>query len=105
LASPATARASRVLPVPGGPISKHAFGDLGADALELLRVFQKLDDFFKVLLGLQVAGHIFKGYRSFSLPYSRARLLPKLSAWLPCPWALLNINIKMAAIIITGRAG
>jgi hypothetical protein len=29
--------------------------------------------------------------------------LPKLSAWLPCPWALLNIKIKMAAIIITGR--
>ena len=36
-ASPATARASSVLPVPGGPYEQHALGDLGADRLELGR--------------------------------------------------------------------
>ncbi len=37
-ASPAMARASSVLPVPGGPIMQHALGDAAAEARELLRV-------------------------------------------------------------------
>ena len=63
----------------------------------------KLNDFFQVLLGFIAAGDIFKGNFVLSLPYSRARLLPKLNAWLPCPWALRSIKYKRPAIRITGN--
>ena len=40
LSSPATARASSVLPVPGGTVEQHALGDLRADGLELGRLLR-----------------------------------------------------------------
>ncbi len=43
------------------PDQQHALGDLAAEALELLRVLQVLDDFFEFLLGLVDAGHILEG--------------------------------------------
>ena len=43
-ASPATARAMSVLPVPGGPDEQHALGDAGADLAELLGDLQEVDD-------------------------------------------------------------
>ena len=58
LASPAMARASSVLPVPGGPDQQHALGDLAAETLEFLRVLQKFDDFLQLALRLVDAGHI-----------------------------------------------
>ena len=54
----ATALASSVLPVPGGPWSRTPFGDLGAEALELLRVAQEVDDLAQLGLGLVDAGDV-----------------------------------------------
>ena len=43
-ASPATARASSVLPVPGGPGEQHAVRDAAAELAVLLGVAQEVDD-------------------------------------------------------------
>ena len=60
-ASPATARASSVLPVPGGPEQQHALGDLGPDRAELLGVLQELLDLLQLLDGFVDAGHVVEG--------------------------------------------
>ena len=60
-ASPATARASSVLPVPGGPDQQHALGDAAAEALVLLGVLQEVDDLDELGLGLVDAGHVVEG--------------------------------------------
>ena len=60
-ASPATARAISVLPVPGGPTRRHAARDAAAEALELLRIAQELDDLLQILLGLVDAGDVLEG--------------------------------------------
>ena len=57
-ASPATARAMSVLPVPGGPDEQHAARDARAERVELLRVLEELDDFLELGLGLVDAGHV-----------------------------------------------
>ena len=57
-ASPATARASSVLPVPGGPVQQHALRDAGAERLELLGVLEELLDLVQLLDGLVRAGHV-----------------------------------------------
>ncbi len=49
-ASPATARESSVLPVPGGPTSSTPRGMRAPSAGELFRVLQELDDFDQLLL-------------------------------------------------------
>ncbi len=61
LASPAMARASSVLPVPGGPTSSAPRGNAAAEPLELLRIAQELDDLLQVVLGLVDAGHVLEG--------------------------------------------
>ena len=58
LASPATARASRVLPVPGGPTSNTPFGNASAQLLELLRLAQEFDDLLQLFFGFIDAGHV-----------------------------------------------
>ena len=58
LASPATARASQGLTGTRRADQQHALGDLAAQALELLRVLQELDDFLKLLLRLVDAGDV-----------------------------------------------
>ena len=60
-ASPATQRASSVFPVPGGPEQQHAFGDFSAEALELLRVLEKLDYFLQLGFCLVKARGVGKG--------------------------------------------
>ena len=40
---------------------QHALGDLAAEALELLRVLQELDDFLQLALGLVDAGDVVEG--------------------------------------------
>ena len=47
-ASPATARASSVLPVPGRPIQEHALGNPAAEPLKLLGVLEELDDLLQL---------------------------------------------------------
>ena len=49
-ASPATARASRVLPVPGRADEQHALGDLGPDLLEAGGGLEEVDDLADLLL-------------------------------------------------------
>jgi hypothetical protein len=61
-ASPAMARASSVLPVPGGPDQQRALGDLAAEAREFLRVAQELDDLLELFLGLVDAGDVVEGH-------------------------------------------
>ena len=51
-ASPATALASSVLPVPGGPDQQRALRQPAAEPGELLRVLQELDDLLQLDLGL-----------------------------------------------------
>ena len=60
-ASPATARASSVLPVPGGPTSSTPLGTCGAEPLELLRVLEELDDLLQLALGVLHVGHVVEG--------------------------------------------
>ena len=60
-ASPATARASSVLPVPGGPTSSTPRGMRAPSCVELLGVLEELDDFLQLLLGLIHAGHVLEG--------------------------------------------
>ena len=60
-ASPATALASSVLPVPGGPDQQRALGKAAAEPGEFLRVLQELDDLLQLDLGLVGAGHVGEG--------------------------------------------
>ncbi len=59
-ASPATARAMRVLPLPGGPDHEDASGTDGAGALVAGRVLQEVDDLAHLPLGALVAGDVGK---------------------------------------------
>ena len=52
LASPATARANKVFPVPGGAREQHARRQSPAQLLELLGFPQELDDLVKLFFGL-----------------------------------------------------
>ena len=67
LASPAMARASSVLPVPGRSDQQHALGDAAAELLEFLRVLQEVDDLDQVFLGLIDAGDVFEGDAALAL--------------------------------------
>ena len=58
LASPATALASMVLPVPGRAHQQDALGHGGADLLVLAGVVEIVHDLLQVLLGLVLSGHI-----------------------------------------------
>ena len=62
-ASPATARPSSVLPVPGGPISRMPLGTRAAEPLELGRIAEELDDLLQVVLDAFQAGDVGEGDR------------------------------------------
>ena len=55
------ARASSVLPVPGGPTSRQAARDAAAEPLEFTGIAQEFDDLLQVELGLVDAGDILEG--------------------------------------------
>ena len=57
-ASPATARASSVLPVPGGPTSRTPLRQARAEPAVALRVLQEVDDLLQLRLGLVDAGDV-----------------------------------------------
>ena len=57
-ASPATARASRVLPPPGGPDSRTPRGIFAPSRRYLLRVAQEVDDLGDLVLDLVDARHV-----------------------------------------------
>ena len=58
LDSLATALASSVLPVPGGPCSRMPLRHAGAELAEALGVAQELHDLAQLVLGLLHAGHV-----------------------------------------------
>ena len=60
-ASPATARASSVLPVPGGPTSSTPRGMRAPSELNFSGYFEELDDFLELRLGLVDAGDVVEG--------------------------------------------
>ena len=65
-ASPATARAMSVLPVPGGPTSSMPFGMRAPISPNLLGELQEVDDLADLLLHALVAGDVGEGRaRSF----------------------------------------
>jgi hypothetical protein len=85
-ASPATARASKVLPVPGAPI-RDAFRNARADFQKLFRIFQEVDNFRQFFFGFFGAGDIFKRHALFlsSGGMIRAFDWPKVKACMPAP--------------------
>src|ERR1700746_1778214 len=60
-ASPATARASNVLPVPGGPPQHPPLGRGAAEPAIGLGVLEEVDDLDQLVLGLVDTGDIGKG--------------------------------------------
>src|ERR1700747_3537496 len=78
-ASPATARASRVLPVPGGPTSSTPLGGPPAEPPVSDGVPQEVDDLDQLVLGLVDAGDIGEGDLGLLLDID------------PCP-ALANLH-------------
>src|SRR5205814_6921972 len=62
LASPATARASSVLPVPGAPMSSTPLGTTPPKARVLRRVFEKIDHLDEFRFGLFDPRHIGEGH-------------------------------------------
>ncbi len=77
-ASPATARASSVLPVPGGPISSTPLGTRPPSRWNFFGFLQKLDDLLQVVLDAFQAGHVVERHRLAAMPsYRLAGLLLK----------------------------
>ena len=66
-ASPATARASKVLPVPGGPSRRTPLGILAPECLVTLGVAEEIDDFHQFGLRLVAAGHVVEGHAGLLL--------------------------------------
>ena len=61
-ASPATARASSVLPVPGRPVEQHALGDPRADGAEAVGIGEEVADLLELLDGLVAPGDVGEGH-------------------------------------------
>ena len=66
-ASPATARASSVLPVPGGPTSRMPFGMRAPSRPIGFRIPQEGDDLLQLELGLVDAGDVREGHLGVGL--------------------------------------
>ena len=86
-ASPATARAISVLPVPGGPDEEHAARDARAERVELLGELQELDDFLELGLGLVDAGDVGERHDGLVAEEHPGAALAEDMAWLLVPWA------------------
>ena len=86
-ASPATARAMSVLPVPGGPTSSTPRGMRAPSELNFSGYFRNSTTSWSSVLASSTPATSAK-VTTVLLPRNiRARLLPKLSAWLFVPWA------------------
>ena len=92
-ASPATARASSVLPVPGRAHEQHALGNAAAELLEFLRFLEELDDFLSSSSFASSTPATSLNVTFFcELEESFARLLPNESALFPplCICRMMN---------------
>ena len=101
-ASPATARASIVLPVPGLPTSSTPFGILAPNSWYFLGCLRKSTTSSRSCLAFSLPAISLNTTFLRSGPYSLALLLPKPIAWLFCPWAERIINIKKPIISMVG---
>ena len=81
-ASPATARASMVLPVPGWPTNNTPRGILAPSSRYFFGFFRKSTTSCKSCLALSLPAMSSKLTFSLSSPYNRAFDLPKPMAWL-----------------------
>ena len=72
-ASPATARASSVLPVPGAPGQQHAARDAPAEPAVAVGVLEEVDDLGQLRLGLVDPGHVVERHLSARRPRRAAR--------------------------------
>ena len=91
-ASPATARASSVLPVPGGPTSSTPRGMRAPSELNFSGYFRNSTTSVSSCLASSTPATSVK-VTTVLLPRNmRARLLPKLMAWLlvPCAWRIMK---------------
>ncbi len=94
-ASPATALASKVFPVPGGPTSKTPFGIRAPSWIYFLGFFKKSTISFSSSFSSSAPATSLKVIRFFSSLYSLALLLPNDMTLFPPPWACcMNTNQK-----------
>ena len=103
-ASPATARAISVLPVPGGPTRSTPRGIRAPSELNFSGYFRNSTTSWSSILASSTPATSAK-VTTVLLPRNiRARLLPKLRAWLLVPWAWRIMNRMKPTIRISGRA-
>ena len=88
-ASPATALASRVLPVPGGPTSRQPLGMRAPMAVN--RLGERMNSTTSLSSSFSSSAPATSANVTLFLPsmFVRARLLPKFIMLLPPPWALV----------------
>ena len=101
LASPAIARASNVLPVPGGPTRRHPFGSLPPSRWNFAGSFRKSTISSNSCLASSIpatSSNVTRSERSVS---KRARDFPKPMALPPppCIWRIKNIHTPKIMII------
>ena len=103
-ASPATARASRVLPVPGGPTSSTPRGMRAPSELNFSGYFRNSTTSVSSCFASSTPATSLK-VTTVLLPRNiRARLLPKLIAWLFVPCACRIMKKMKPPISRTGRS-
>ena len=102
-ASPATALASRVLPVPGGPISNTPFGIFAPIEVYFCGFFRKSTISSSSAFASFTPATLLKFVFSFSLSTIFAFDFPKPIAWLFEFWAERIMNKKNPIININGR--
>ena len=102
-ASPATALARRVLPVPGGPIKRTPLGIRAPNAWNFSRVLRNSTTSRRSCLASSTPATSSNVTVGLSELKSFARERPKLMAWLLAPLAWLKINRKNMPRKTTGR--
>ena len=102
-ASPATARANRVLPTPGGPINKTPLGILAPKAKNRSGDFKNSTTSCNSSLASSTPATSEKLTVGLSLSKTLAFDLPKLNVWLVLPCACFIMKSNMAPKKIRGR--
>ena len=102
-ASPATARARSVLPVPGGPTRRTPRGILAPRELNFSGYLRNSTTSWRSAFASSTPATS-ANVTTVLLPRNmRARLLPKLRAWLLVPWAWRMKKTMNRTMIKTGR--
>ena len=102
-ASPATARAIRVLPVPGGPTRSTPRGMRAPSELNFSGYLRNSTTSWSSVFASSTPATS-ANVTTVLLPRNiRARLLPKLIAWLFVPWACLIMKKMKPPMTSSGR--